>query len=102
MDELNSLKSIIHNHQALHGKRKAFPKHVWDKIFTLAQKTPPAQIAHELEINPANMGRQMKKRQKSQFDKSSEISLLEVPRQAFNKKQMTIELPHNIVIRIDI
>ena len=102
MDELNALKSIINNHQALHGKRKAFPIDVWNKIFILAETFPTAKIANELGISPANLLRQLKKRQKVQVKASSDVSLIEVPSQVFNKKQMTIELPHNIVLRIDL
>ena len=102
MDDFSSLKSIIKNHQDQHGKRKAFPIDVWNRISVLAERFPTAKIANELEISPANLLRQLKNRQKMQVKASSDISLIEVPSQVFNKKQMTIELPHNIVIRIDI
>lgn len=98
MDELQKLKSIIEAHRSKFGKRKSFPKDVWDKIYELSESRTPASLASEIGISSANLTRRLKTRAKS-----DEISLLEIPRSVMPaRKQMTVELPHNIVLRIDL
>jgi hypothetical protein len=98
MDELQNLKTTIEAHRSKFGKRKAFPREVWEKIYQLSEKRTPISLAEEIGISPANLTRRLKKQKGTQ-----KVSLLEIPHSVIpEKKQMTLELPGNIILRIDL
>jgi hypothetical protein len=99
MDDIQALRTTIQKHREKNGKRMAFPKKVWDQIINLADDMPSSILAKELGISHGNLARQLRKRESNAAD---DCSFVEVPQEVVAKKQMTLELPHNIVVRIDL
>jgi len=85
------------------GKRVHFPDSVWKHVAQLSESTPLRTLAQELGLNEQNLSRQIKKR-KGTSPPSKKDQFLEVPSQLLklDKKQLSIELPHGITLRIDL
>lgn len=103
MNEIESLKELLTKHrQRFHGKIvRKFPQDFWDRVLILAQTISPEKIAFDLGINLGNLKRKIAQNGPIQKSKNQ---FVEVPFSASEslKKQMIIELPHNIKMRIDL
>lgn len=93
--ELNILKSKIEGHRLKNGRRKAFPEEVWQQIFKLSKKIDALTLAKDLGISHPNLLRRLR-------SQNEQVSLIEAPGPLLKSKQMTVELPHNIILRIDL
>ena len=103
MDELKKIKSLIEAHRAKFGKKKPFPKNLWKEIIKATESHSVTKVASFLEISGPNISRHIKKSKELRpADKKNGPSFLKAPRSILVKKQMTLELPHNIILRIDL
>jgi hypothetical protein len=84
------------------GKRVHFPDSVWEKIADLSDSISLRTLAQELGLNEQNLSRQVRKRKRRTTPE--ENNFLEVPQDLLrsDRKQISINLPQGITVRIDL
>ena len=106
MDQLQALKEQISQlRQENPGRKVHLPVQLWDQIKILSETIPCNRLAEELTLNYQNLRRQIKKRKKTQISTPrKKMTFLEVPQKNLlqSAKQVTLELPHGINLRIEL
>ena len=101
MKELQSLKKLLEENRILHPKKKAFPKDFWPRVKILAETISLQEISTFLKIDLANLKKRICAKVQSEKVTSPFIQL---PMNTLggSKKQITLMLPHNVILRIDL
>lgn len=105
MNDLNNLKRYLDNHRAQFPNARRFPSKFWISAIELSEKYSHIEVAKILNIDLGNLTRRIKESRKKKNFKSTDQDFVQLPIMAPKKvssKQMTIELPHNIILRIDL
>lgn len=99
--DLNALRAeITRLRSKAAGKRPYFPSALWEHITKLSEQLDPKILAEELGLNQQNLIRQIRKRK----SENSSTQFLEVPSGLLSssKKQLHLDLPHGVSLRIDL
>lgn len=106
MDELKELKKILESHRLANPKLRKFPDPFWTKIIQLSKKIPSRKIANFLNINAGNINRRIREIESPEVfeEKFPSQQFIQIPVQPSGSggKQIVLNLPHNITIRIDV
>lgn len=101
MTELQKLKNQIKAYRAKSPGRKRFPLEFWQKAAELAEHMSYTNLGRELEIDKGYLSKRIKELKTAGEETSHKF--LQVPTMGLSqKKQITLELPHNITLRIEL
>jgi transposase-like protein len=105
MNEIEELKNILQEFKSKNPPVKRYPKEFWVRIAALASQIGNKRVVREVGVSYGNLIkriRSLKMNKPSPVVKtSSSVSFVKVPMKN-SSKQITIELPHNISLRIDL
>lgn len=102
MDDLMPIKAIIDNHRRAFPDHRRYPKKVWDKIIPLAEKYDVKTLAKGLSICPNNLRKKIKNNNLPRPIATNNSSFVEVPNINVGTQVITLELPHNIRLKIEL
>ncbi len=101
MDQISQLKNLLLKHKEQFPKSKKFPQEFWDQVILLTEKMNHRVLAEKLNIDPCYLLRKCKN-SSSQKPSPQVTSSFVQATSIMKSKQITLELPHNITIRIDL
>ncbi len=106
MDELNELIDFAKKYKEQPPSTRRYPKEFWIRAMKLSEEIGAKEVARKLGISYGNLARRISLANKPKISKKTKnaethVSFVEVPL-AKSKKQIILELPHNIFLRIDL
>lgn len=99
MDELAPIKDAIDNHRRAFPNHRRFPKKIWQQIIPLAPKYNTRILAKELGMDPNNLAKRI--RALTNNPKKDAPDFVPIPART-RSKQVTLTLPHNIKLSIEL
>jgi hypothetical protein len=114
MDELQELRKLIESHKENHPNSRRYPDKFWRLAVKIAPDYGTQRLADDLGIHYGNLMRKIKKfapqyvprvgrpsRGQSK-NKTQNQTFVQVPIKTSSSKQVTLELPHGITLRIEL
>ena len=101
MNEIERLRDTIEQHRKQFPGRRHFPKGTWEQILSLAETRDVKKLAQKLGICPNNLRRRISKN-KSPLGPSKKTQFLQLPPVTESAKTVTLQLPHNILLKIEL
>lgn len=100
MNEFTPIKAIIDEHRKKNPKSRRYPKEFWQQVLPLAKEKGVKAVAKELGISHAYLYEKLKR--PSIADQKNETGpFVQIPFTPETSK-ITLELPHNIKLSIQL
>ena len=99
MGELRPIKDAIDNHRKLYPGHRCFPKEIWQQITPLASKYDSRSLAEKLGISHNGLFKRIKALSANSQQPTTGLVPIPILSQV---KKITLALPHNITLRIDL
>ena len=107
MSELDDLLAIVKKMKEQPSATRRYPKEFWTQTIKLSEEIGAQNVAKKLGLSYGNLARRIRLASdrpdppKKASKKTSDFSFIEIP-VTKSKKQIILDLPHNISLRIDL
>ena len=101
MDDLANIRATIDAHKKQFPNHRRYPKEIWSQVLPLADKYDHHLLARELNINLNNLRKRIKRNASQIAPVEENTPFIQIPHHR-NSRAITLELPHNIKLRIEL
>ena len=105
MSEFSEIEAFINDYRSKHPRTRYYPKEFWVRVLPLAREYGVAKVATALGINQLRLSKKLRQSSKVKDtqvgDHEVAPSFVPVPLSS-SGRQITLELPHRIKLRIQL
>ena len=102
MSDIESVKAVIEDYRKQFPRNHRYPKVIWQQILPLAQKYKINPLAQKLDICSNTLRRRLKQNEDKPSSDSINKSFIELPAIESKAKAITLYLPYNIQLKIEL